>query len=117
MKVIDLLNKIANGEEAPKQIYYEGDTYNLINNGRYDWYQNDNDSSGFLDNVYRIKDFLNDEVEIIEEEKEIEEISLYLRQEDYDTKRNINYHNENLKILTNIINELIDETKKLKEGK
>ena len=62
MKVIDLLNKIANGEEVPKKIYcfnrefylkgntYFGDTFTLMH--------------------YIQEEDLNDEVEIIEEPQE-----------------------------------------------
>ena len=77
MKIIDLLNKWANGEKIPTKICYEGETYFLINNGSYDWYGNDRDgdTSSFLDNIFRVNAFLNDEVEIIEEE-EFEDIDL-----------------------------------------
>lgn len=55
MKVIDLLNKIANGEKVPRNIKYKGHIYQyLIDSGYHD-----------------IR--LNDEVEIIEEEKKIPE--------------------------------------------
>lgn len=65
MKVIDLLNKIANGEEVPKIKYdkhilkYNKDEKRFIDENR-------------LNSFYEI-DFseLNDEVEIIEEEKKI----------------------------------------------
>ena len=30
MKVIDLLNKIANGEEVPKKIKYDGSIYEYV---------------------------------------------------------------------------------------
>ena len=61
MKIIDLLNKIANGEEVPKKIYcfnrefylkgntYFGDTFTLMH--------------------YIREENLNDEVKILEEEK------------------------------------------------
>ena len=32
IKIIDLLNKIANGEEVPKKIKYENDIYKHIDN-------------------------------------------------------------------------------------
>lgn len=66
MKVIDLLNKIANGEEMPKKIYcfdrefylkentYFGDTFTLMH--------------------YIQEEDLNDEVEVIEEEKKIKKL-------------------------------------------
>jgi len=69
MKVIDLLNKIANGEEVPRKIKYHG----------YEW------EYSFTENnyirkceivVYRLTlslDELNDEVEIIDEAEIIKE--------------------------------------------
>ena len=62
MKVIDLLNKIANNEEVPKFKYYGGTYIYDKETGMY-WYQ-----STWFD--FDIK-YLNDEVEIIEEEKKI----------------------------------------------
>ena len=75
MKIIDLLNKIANGEEVPKKVKYRGEVYDYIKiykeGIRYtnlDREQNDE---------YRMLIFssnaLNDEVEILEEEKKIPE--------------------------------------------
>ncbi len=77
MKIIDILNKIANGEEVPKKIIFRGRKYeyserimNLFN------YKNiDNDK--YLSELYHIENILNDEVEIIEERPEpIEELKL-----------------------------------------
>ena len=73
MKVIDLLNKIANGEEVPKKIaiqnevliYNEDEILNL-QDCYYMVYEEDA--------TWRIWAYeLNDEVEILEEEKEIPE--------------------------------------------
>jgi hypothetical protein len=77
MKIIDLLNKIANGEEVPKKIKFYGKYYI--------WYDNEytgnkgycleplkSDSNSFLE-INTVYD-LNNEVEIIEEEKKIEKI-------------------------------------------
>ena len=64
IKVIDLLNKIANGEEAPKKIKYNDEEYhtNIFNTYYFD------DNNGTALNFEN----LNDEVEIIEEEPEID---------------------------------------------
>lgn len=75
MKVIDLLNKIAKGEEVPKKIAYtplDGCRYIL----NYDPFKKDYyDGQDYLMNSpYDIIHYLNDEVEIIEEDKEIEDI-------------------------------------------
>ena len=74
MKVIDLLNKIANGEEVPKKFRYKGETYIYRT---YTFEDGDIMTGyGFEDggwlNIWR--DNLNDEVEIIEEDKKIEKI-------------------------------------------
>lgn len=72
IKIIDLFNKIANNEKVPKNIKYFGQIYEYSEEMKF-YYQN-----GF--SMYR--DFftegncLNDEVEIIEEEKEIEKIHM-----------------------------------------
>lgn len=74
MKIIDLLVKISKGEEVPKKIKYDGmifdyqeDTYEYL------CYEENNFSLLGYDNPY---DMLNDNVEIIEEEKEIEKLNL-----------------------------------------
>ena len=68
MKIIDLLNKIANGEEVPKKIFYANQYW--INK-----YPNDYEGLGYggclLNNT--CLDNLNDEVEILKEEKKIPE--------------------------------------------
>lgn len=117
IKVIDLLNKIANGEEAPKKI--------KINNVIYEY-------RGFMyctekANYQDIEDYLfgkwnfnilNDEVEIIEEDKKIEKWGKCVLEEmenctDYKIKDLQKY----IKILAETQNELIDEINKLKEEK
>jgi hypothetical protein len=72
MKVIDLLNKIANGEEAPKKIKYDNTIYEY--NEQYDYknelqinYYSVDKGEDFFNEVYCFS--LNDEVEIIEENK------------------------------------------------
>ena len=60
MKVIDLLNKIANGEiEANEKFCYKGEEYRHIDN---------------LFGDYYVEEVLNNEVEIIEEDKKIEKL-------------------------------------------
>ena len=88
IKVIDLLNKIANGEEVPKRIDYGG----LIEGYEY-----------LLNNIKRFS--LNDEVEIIEdtlkEDKKIEYID-YLTFNDFSNENKVWY-------LENKVNEIIDK--------
>lgn len=90
IKVIDLLNKIANGEELPLKIKYKKHIY-VYEEGAYDWsYYIQNNGVKFLltdifnsyDNILNI---LNNEVEIIEENFKLEEIlkisKLYINNE------------------------------------
>ena len=79
IKIIDLLNKIAKGEEVPKKIWLRRIwrvpmTYS---EEAKDYYCTNNPNGIFEDyfKSYNKEDFnLNEEVEIIEEEKEIEKI-------------------------------------------
>ena len=74
MRIIDLLNKIANGEEVPKKVEYENVTYEFIEENRhYLAYINrkEIDNSRYL--MYMV-DNLNDTLEILEEENKIEKI-------------------------------------------
>ena len=71
MKVIDLLNKIANGEEVPKKLLYDNEKFayddecrDYISNFQRNWLFDD----------YSISAIINDEVEVIEEDKKIEKI-------------------------------------------
>lgn len=61
MKVIDLLNKIANGEEMPKKIY--------CFNREFHWIENTYFGDTFTLMHYIQEEDLNDEVEIIEDSK------------------------------------------------
>ena len=70
MRIIDIFNKIANGEEVPKKIKYNGHTYEYyrrlpdISN-----YKNITSDSYFSEEWF-IEGILNDEVEVIEEKPE-----------------------------------------------
>ena len=97
MKVIDLLNKIAKGEEVPKKIKLEEFEYSF----------EENEYRDFVNGLY-LYDRLNNEVEIIEEEKDIEKITNAYYHENQDRI------NEIFKIK---INELIDIVKELKNEK
>lgn len=66
MKIIDLLNKIANGEEVPKKIIYLCDIYELHTIIEFTYYKNGTTPLLISTNS------LNDEVEIIEEPKKVE---------------------------------------------
>ena len=79
MKVIDLLNKIANGEEIPQLIKWNGDIYDKL--GCEYYMLNDRNITLFGDILDNNGKYLNDEVEIIEEDKKIEKIE-YIVDED-----------------------------------
>ena len=67
IKVIDLLNKIANGEEVPKEIEFGYERFYCTENLRYK-----NKNGETLGEAYSLDKMLDDEVEIIEEEPEID---------------------------------------------
>ena len=67
MKVIDLLNKIANGEEVPRKVRH-GTLYWEYSEKNKDFQDNDGDWVFSCSN-YDLVDMLNDEVEIIEEKE------------------------------------------------
>ena len=107
IKIIDLLIKIAKDEEVPKKIKYFGEIYEYSEDMKF-YYQN-----GF--SMYR--DFftegncLNDEVEIIEEEKEIEKIGKI-----YDGFTD-SYYDTCLETTIKKVDEIIDVVNKLKKEK
>ena len=75
MKIIDLLVKIANGEEVPKKIRFDNTNWNKVYGEKYIYYTDDCDNDLFIYFFRKNLTFnLNDEVEIIEEDKKIEKI-------------------------------------------
>ena len=85
MKIIDLLNKIANGEEVPKKIKYEDTIFDYTKRNREglrylaDEYSNYEDNDNYLrTHLFWHIENLNDEVEIIEEDKGIEKIPAFV---------------------------------------
>ena len=75
IKVIDLLNKIANGEDMPLKIIFNNMVY--IFEKEIGDYENENVDYLFeeITNYTDTKNFLNAKVEIIEEEKHIAKIN------------------------------------------
>ena len=94
MKVIDLLNKIANGEDKPKKVRYDNQVFEYRED-MLDYYCYDYDL-----NLMGYSKILNDEVEILEEEKEIPE-----KLDEYDFERG------NQRKLAEKINEICDYLK------
>lgn len=71
IKIIDLLNKIANGEEVPEKIKYGNAIYEKLNMNNYRMI------TGYellFDDYFFEHCNLNDEVEILDEEDEFEDI-------------------------------------------
>ena len=95
MKVIDLLNKIANGEEVPKKIKYKSFILERTKSSEVKRLYVD-EQGMFFPECYSFD--LNDEVEIIEEDKKIEKLNIYnYTEHDIMTKINeiIDYLEEN----------------------
>ena len=114
IKIIDLLNKIANGEEVPTTIKYQDNYYNLIRKYNEDWEEYEfgykNSNGGYL-NIWR-DSALNDTVEILEEEKKIpEKLSTWFSLEKDCENDNIQYANNNFETMYEKINEICDYLK------
>lgn len=116
MKIIDLLNKIANGEEAPKKFIFANQTFEKQGS-----YIEDEAGDSIFDSMCTDFSNINDEIEIIEEDKEIEKLEVYQQITANGNEHNyINYNGSKYSISTPqrlIIenqNKLIDEVNKLK---
>ena len=73
MKLIDLLNKIANGEELPKRIRFFGDEFELYQAHQWGEIYIDykclmEGTMLFKDEILKITMCLNDEIEVVEGE-------------------------------------------------
>ena len=103
IRIIDLLNKIANDEEVPQKIKYEDEeyTYDDFN----EIYEKENHENLFKTLTYYKGFCLNNEVKILDKEDKIEKLE---KPNGYSAE---NYIEE----MFDKINELIDELNKLKE--
>ena len=135
IKIIDLLNKIANGKEVPKKIKWENIIY------AYSEYDKDYLEYPFSNEEYKglfdmrdniLTQFLNDEAEIIEEPKKIEKLDVALLGQcdnwlrcptNKVTKQDVELNpyiidniRENTLYFQRKINELIDEINNIKEN-
>lgn len=117
IRVIDLLNKIANGEEVPKKIKYNDDEY--IHIGNYCYFCEETNEI-LSQNTYAEFSRLNDEVEILDEE-EFEDIYNFCWNENYlfsnrqtgMTKEDRRLLDSNFKDIHDTINQLIKNQKKI----
>ena len=116
IKIIDLLNKIANNEEVPKKIKWQGQVYEYSCSNRF-YYQN---SWSMYRDFYTEGNCLNDYVEIIEEPKKTEKISWSEKESlagEFTANEKQNILARRTEKLKSSLNELIDEINNLKEKK
>jgi len=98
IKIIDLLQKIANNEEIPKKIKVRD--YNFIYDNEWEEYlliNKMNDNTYYLSDYFDIMHNLNEEIEILEEPKKIDKLEF------------LNNSTDNEDILRMKINEIIDK--------
>jgi hypothetical protein len=111
MKEIDILNGIANGEIKPG-FKIKSKTGNI-----YEYIEGKGHFVNVKDEIYvwTLGDFtrLNEEIEVLEEDKEIEELEGTLLEVDEDS----NLDTQILSCLANKINELVKAVNELKKGK
>ena len=118
MKVIDLLNKIANGEEVPKKIKYNDKIYIAKGNAIENFVDYYSDEDEWCFNHYVKYENLNDEVEIIEEPQEHkipEKLPYYSLEKIQKAKNKDEWREERISLLEerindyhNKINEILD---------
>lgn len=121
MKIIDLLNKIANEEEVPKKIKLKNfkEIYTLREDCTgYKWYGEEKTNNDFGETIHKNLEYiLKQDIEILEEPKKIEKIDEILMIDDLIPPCGENDIKmwKNIIIQQNKINELIDEVNNLKE--
>lgn len=113
IKVIDLLNMIAKGEEVPRRIKYLGYEYCLFDSNSYSYIRND--KTRFFSTIM-FKE-LNNEVIVIEDKpKEIEKIGMHFSFGYIDTdnrKLVFSELDKNLNLFGNKIDEIIDKVNEM----
>ena len=107
IKIIDLINRIANGEEVPKKIKYDDEIKSDIPYFIYIKMGKCNNNT--------IINFLNDEVEILEEEKKLPEKCKHAVFA-YSSLKDINYLEGYVNDLTDTVNELLDYLESKEKG-
>lgn len=123
MKIIDLYNMVANGKQPTRFNYKNHEWLYSVSDYDFRTMEQEYITADVPEYRYLLQEIdvsnLNDEVEIIEEEKELEKINL-------DSNEDIIYYengekhrfttNKQTKYLTHKINEIIEEINKLKKG-
>ena len=113
MKVIDLLNKINNNEEVPEKVKYK-DAIFEYNKEQKD-YIHKKDEDGWINetllfkvmNTHFINELLRTEVEVIEENKEIEELEI--------SEKDRKFHSDYINNIADKLNEVIRKINKERE--
>ena len=109
MKVIDLLNRIANGIDIPLQIKYDNNIWKYDEMAR-DYLLIDKSGEEYLIcEELNLMYALNEEVEIIEEDKKIEHIGIPVIDGDNTCNELMKSINVITKDISNKINEIIDK--------
>lgn len=121
--IYELLGLVKDGK-APKKIKYRDKiweyTSTIMGTG-YQYYSTFCEEWKTLQNEVYLEEYLNDYVEIIEEDKKIEKILISMDDNSMpfvgdNQYKHLSYSEIDL-LMANKINELIDEVNKLKEGK
>lgn len=108
IKVIELLNKIANGEDLPKRIKIQDYVFELSKDYEHYYYNEDVEITHLINHNFSN---LNDEVEILEDNTE--EIEELLTIEDYECdKTDIRLNRDKINELVKAVNKLRKENKK-----
>lgn len=105
MKVIDLLNKIANGEELKFKLKNDDLTYSIKKDNYLRIEELNRDVEWYID-----KSWLNEEVEIIEEDKKIEKWEHKYDKQAIDNFKDANFNSNDMKTICNRIGWLMDNT-------
>lgn len=107
IKVIDLLNMIANGEKTPKRIRYAGYIFGKSDDYRYYTFFDEEDyQTNHLMEYVRCSD-MNDEVEILDGEEEIDIQSIEeLPDYNFSIKENRDKINELIKVIKQLDNKI-----------
>ena len=124
MKIIDLLNKIANDEELPEIIKVRDTTYYLCESKRFGCrYFSEKKGFGGVKLSFDTS-VMNEKVEIIEEDKKIYKLDWVegntfnkIQENSYLSRKEIQLLDSNFKELGNKINEIIEEINKLKDDR
>ena len=121
MKIIDLLNKIANGEEVPEKIKLKNfeEIYTLREDCTgYKWYGEEKTHKDFGETIHKNLEYiLKQDIEILEEPKKIEKWGEgALEEMENCTDYTLEDLQKYIRILAETQNELIDEINNLKEN-